>query len=101
MRERNGVDSKRTEDRKELGEVERGETITRIYCVKKNLFSIQRKNKKEIKFYSIIFSNKKLLFKHSLQYSLSIKTRNTLCSSIINFRYSGNDHSESNTHCNI
>lgn len=51
MRERNGVDSKRTEERKELGEVERGETITRIYCVKKkNLFSIQRKNKKKLSF---------------------------------------------------
>lgn len=31
MRERNGVDSKRTEDRKELGKVVREETITRIY----------------------------------------------------------------------
>lgn len=44
MRERNGVDSKRTEDRKELGEVERGEPITRIYCVKKeSIFNTKKK----------------------------------------------------------
>lgn len=49
MRERKGVDLEGHGNEEDLGEAEGEETVIRIYCVKKNLFSMKKKTSIKIK----------------------------------------------------